>query len=50
MHSERLTIPILDCTVIYDVIFGGGESLLMPERRLDQSVLYFTMRNPREPG
>ena len=47
MRCDRLTHPAVDRSALYDIILDGGEQLLMPERRLDQSVLYFTMRNPR---
>lgn len=47
MRCDRLTTPIVTREALYDIIIDGGENLLMPERRLDQSVLYYTMRNPR---
>ena len=47
MRCDRLTHPAVDRSALYDIILDGGEELLMPERRLDQSVLYYTMRNPR---
>lgn len=47
MKCERLTHPAVDRSALYDIILDGGENFLMPERRLDQSVLYFIMRNPR---
>ena len=50
MACPRLTKPRVDRDALYDIILDRGEELLMPERRLDQSVLYFTMRNPRPTG
>ena len=47
MACDRLTNPAVDRAALFDIILDRGEELLMPERRLDQSVLYFTMRNPR---
>lgn len=47
MRCDRLTHPSIDRSALYSIILDGGEELLMPERRLDQSVLYYTMRNPR---
>lgn len=47
MACDRLTSPKVDRSALYEIIQDRGEEFLMPERRLDQSVLYFTMRNPR---
>ena len=43
MRCPRLTKPIINRNALSEIILDGGEKLLMPERRLDQSVLYFTM-------
>ena len=47
MACDRLTNPIVDRSALYEIILDRGEDLLRPERRLDASVLYFTMKNPR---
>lgn len=41
MRSSRLTKPALKRTVLTEIILGGGEKKLSPERRFDQTV-YFT--------
>lgn len=43
MRSPRLESPIVPRDALYDIILNGGEKLLMPERRFDQTI-YFTMR------
>jgi hypothetical protein len=42
MKSNRRYIPALKKDVLSDIILGGGEKLLSPERRFDQTV-YFTL-------
>jgi len=44
MKSPRRLKPIMKKTVLSDIILGGGEKLLSPERRFDQTV-YFTLGN-----
>lgn len=41
MNSERKTKPVLHKSVIKELILGGGEKKLSPERRFDQTI-YFT--------
>jgi len=43
MSSPRLIKPVVARNELYNIILGGGEELLMPERRFDQSI-YFTMK------
>lgn len=47
MGCPNLSNPRIPATALYEIILDGGEKLLMPERRLDQSVLYYTMSHPR---
>lgn len=42
MQCPRLAKPIVPRDALYDIILNGGEKLLMPERRFDQTI-YFTM-------
>jgi hypothetical protein len=42
MGCDRLETPILPKEVVYDLILNGGEELLRPERRFDQTI-FFTM-------
>jgi len=49
MRCDRLAHLAVDRDALFDIILDRGEEQLMPERRFDQSVLYYTMRNPR-PG
>jgi hypothetical protein len=44
MTSNRRHAPILNKDCLSDIILGGGEKLLSPERRFDQTV-YFTLGN-----
>lgn len=41
LSSTRLIRPAFDKRVIAEIIIGGGEKLLSPERRFDATV-YFT--------
>ena len=50
MRCDRLSNLAIDREALYDIIIDGGERMLMPERRFDQSVLYYTMKNPRNNG
>jgi hypothetical protein len=42
MRSPRRLKPALKKNILSDIILGGGEKLLSPERRFDQTV-YFTL-------
>jgi hypothetical protein len=42
MYSERKTTPSVKKDALKEIILNGGEKLLRPERRFDQTV-YFTM-------
>jgi hypothetical protein len=42
MKSDRKTTPIIRKETLKDIILHGGEKMLRPERRFDQTV-YFTM-------
>lgn len=42
MRCPRLETPAISREALYDIILNGGERMLMPERRFDQSI-YFTM-------
>jgi hypothetical protein len=42
MKSNRRHTPIMKKSCLSDIILGGGEKLLSPERRFDQTV-YFTL-------
>jgi hypothetical protein len=44
MTSNRRLTPIMSKNCLLDIILGGGEKLLHPERRFDQTV-YFTLGN-----
>jgi len=44
MKSSRRVKPIMKKNILTDIILGGGEKLLSPERRFDQTV-YFTLGN-----
>jgi hypothetical protein len=46
MKSNRRHSPIIKKDVLSDIILGGGEKLLSPERRFDQTV-YFTFGHKR---
>jgi hypothetical protein len=46
MMSQRRLKPVLKKDVLSDIILGGGEKMLKPERRFDQTV-YFTLGNKR---
>jgi len=43
MQCERLRNPIVQKDELFNIILDGGEQLLMPERRFDQTI-FFTMR------
>lgn len=47
MACPRLRHPKIDLDKLYDIILDYGENRLMPERRLDQSVMYYSMKHPR---
>lgn len=40
MNHKRRTNPILKPTVLKDIILNGGEKMLSPERRFDQTIYY----------
>lgn len=40
MNHKRRTNPILQPDVLKDIILNGGEKLLSPERRFDQTIYY----------
>ena len=40
MKHKRLEKPLFKKEVLKDIILNGGEKLLSPERRFDQSVFY----------
>jgi hypothetical protein len=42
MRSDRKTTPIIKKEALKNIILNGGEKMLRPERRFDQTV-YFTM-------
>jgi len=42
MKSPRRFTPKMPKTCLKNIILGGGEKLLSPERRFDQTV-YFTL-------
>lgn len=42
MRCPRLEKPIVSRNALFEIIQNGGEKLLMPERRFDQTI-YFTM-------
>ena len=42
MKSARLAKPILPPSVLKEIILGGGEQELSPERRFDQTVKFTT--------
>ena len=44
MKSSRRLKPIMEKNILSEIILGGGEKLLSPERRFDQTV-YFTLGN-----
>lgn len=44
MKSPRRLKPAMKKNILSDIILGGGEKLLSPERRFDQTV-YFTLGN-----
>ncbi len=44
IQSERRTKPILPPSILKDIILNGGEKLLSPERRFDQTI-YYTASN-----
>jgi hypothetical protein len=46
MKSPRRLKPALKKDILSDIILGGGEKLLSPERRFDQTV-YFTLGNKK---
>ncbi|MDR0932374.1 MAG: HindVP family restriction endonuclease [Victivallales bacterium] len=43
MASPRLFSPLLQSSVVQEIILNGGEECLKPERRFDQT-LYFTVK------
>lgn len=47
MKCDCLANPRISSSAIYEIIKGEGEKELKPERRLDQSVFYYTEKNPR---
>jgi hypothetical protein len=44
MKSSRRLKPVMKKDILSDIILGGGERLLSPERRFDQTI-YFTLGN-----
>jgi hypothetical protein len=44
MKSSRRLKPAMKKDILSDIILGGGEKLLSPERRFDQTI-YFTLGN-----
>jgi hypothetical protein len=40
MNHKRRTNPILKPSVLKDIILNGGEKMLSPERRFDQTIYY----------
>ena len=42
MPSPRRVKPILRPNVLKDIILDGGQKMLSPERRFDQTIYYST--------
>lgn len=40
MNHERRTNPLMKQTVLKEIILKGGEKMLSPERRFDQTIYY----------
>lgn len=47
MSGQRLNKPVLPKDIVEEIILNGGEKLLSPERRFDQTI-YFTMVRTKE--
>ena len=42
MQSPRLTMPLLPPSILPEIILNGGEKMLSPERRFDQTIFFAT--------